>query len=113
MWHSEPVAENVTLDLTFPFPVELTKIRLYSGHSGQYHPVKAFSCSVPNADGTQKLLANHEMRSFDGEVTFAATESQHCYLELTPSESKTVVLRGLRFYSGTTEVFPPQLCLVE
>jgi hypothetical protein len=113
MWHSEPVAENVTLDLTFPFPVELTKIRLYSGHSGQYHPVKAFSCSVPNADGTQKLLANHEMKSFDGEVTFAATESQHWHLELTPSESKTIVLRGLRFYSGTTEVFPPQLCLVE
>jgi hypothetical protein len=32
---------------------------------------------------------------------------------MTPSESKTIVLRGLRFYSGTTEIFPPQLCLVE
>jgi hypothetical protein len=113
MWHSEPVAENVTLDLTFPFPVELTKIRLYSGHSGQYHPVKAFSVSASTETGDQKPLANHEMASFDGDVTFPATESQRWHLEMTPSESKTIVLRGLRFYSGTTEVFPPQLCLVE
>ena len=53
------------------------------------------------------------MKSFDGEVTFAATESQHWHLVLTPSESKTVVVRGLRFYSGETEIFLPQLCLVE
>jgi hypothetical protein len=113
MWHSEPVEGNVTLDLTFPFPVELTKIQLYSGHSGQYHPVKAFSVSVPTATGSQNSLANHEMKSFDGEVTFSGTESQQWHLEMTPSESKTIVLRGLRFYSGKTEIFPPQLCLVE
>jgi hypothetical protein len=113
MWHSEPVAEKATIDLTFPFPVELTRIRLYSGHSGQYHPVKAFSVSVSTANGEQKLLANHEMKSFDGDVTFSATESQQWHLEMTPSESKNIVLRGLRFYSGTTEIFPPQLCLVE
>ena len=113
MWHSEPVEGNVTLDLTFPFPVELTRIRLYSGHSAQYHPTKAFSVSALTANGDEKLLANHEMQSFDGEVTFTATESQQWHLEMTPSESKTVVLRGLRFYSGTTEIFPPQLCLVE
>jgi len=53
------------------------------------------------------------MKSFDGEVLFSSTESQHWHLELTPGESETVVLRGLRFYSGTTEIFPPQLCLVE
>ena len=113
MWHSEPVEGNVTLDLTFPFPVELTRIRLYSGHSGQYHPVKAFSVSVPTATGSQNSLANHELKSFDGEVTFPATESQRWHLEMTPGESKTIVLRGLRFYSGKTEIFPPQLCLVE
>ena len=113
MWHSEPVEGNVTLDLTFPFPVELTRIRLYSGHSGQYHPAKAFSVSALTANGDEKLLANHEMQSFDGEVTFTTTESQQWHLEMTPSESKTIVLRGLRFYSGTTEIFPPQLCLVE
>ncbi len=113
MWHSEPVEGNVTLDLTFPFSVELTRIRLYSGHSGQYHPVKAFSVSAYTTDGDEKLLANHEMKSFDGEVTFTTTESQQWHLEMTPSESRTIVLRGLRFYSGTTEIFPPQLCLVE
>jgi hypothetical protein len=113
MWHSEPVEGNITLELTFPFPVELTRIRLYSGHSGQYHPVKAFSVSVPTATGSQNSLANHEMKSFDGEATFPATESQQWHLEMTPSESKTVVLRGLRFYSGKTEIFSPQLCLVE
>jgi hypothetical protein len=53
------------------------------------------------------------MKSFDGEVTFSGTESQQWHLEMTPSESKTIVLRGLRFYSGKTEIFPPQLCLVE
>ena len=103
----------MTLDLTFPFSVELTRIRLYSGHSGQYHPVKAFSVSAYTTDGDEKLLANHEMKSFDGEVTFTTTESQQWHLEMTPSESRTIVLRGLRFYSGTTEIFPPQLCLVE
>ena len=113
MWHSEPVEGNMTLDLTFPFSVELTRIRLYSGHSGQYHPVKAFSVSAYTTDGDEKLLANHEMKSFDGEVTFTTTESQQWHLEMTPSESRTIVLRGLRFYSGTTEIFPPQLCLVE
>ena len=113
MWHSEAVSSTVTLDLKFPFPVELTKIRLYSGHSEKYHPVKSFACSVPSPNGTPKTLARHEMKSFNGEVTFTATESQDWHLELTPGESKTVVIRGLRFYSGTTEIFPPQLCLVE
>lgn len=78
-----------------------------------YHPVKAFSVSVPTASGSQKSLANHEMKSFDGEVTFSAIESQQWHLEMTPSESKTILLRGLRYYSGTTEIFPPRLCLVE
>lgn len=113
MWHSEAVSSTVTLDLKFPFPVELTKIRLYSGHSEKYHPVKSFACSVPSPNGTSKTLARHEMKSFNGEVTFTATESQDWHLDLTPGESKTVVIRGLRFYSGPTEIFPPQLCLVE
>ena len=76
MWHSEVVASTVTLDLKFPFPVELTKIRLYSGHSQKYHPEKSFACSVPSPNGTQKTLARDEMKSFNGEVTFTATESQ-------------------------------------
>lgn len=113
MWHSEPISSTVTLDLKFPFPVELTKIRLYSGHSEKYHPVKSFVCSVPSLNGPPKMLARHEMKSFNGEVIFTATESQDWHLELTPGESKTVVVRGLRFYSGTTEIFPPQLCLVD
>ena len=53
------------------------------------------------------------MNSFDGEVTLPATESQRWHLEMTPGESKTIVLRGLRFYAGPIETFPPQLCLVE
>lgn len=51
MWHSEAVSSTVTLDLKFPFPVELTKIQLYSGHSEKYHPVKSFVCSVPSPNG--------------------------------------------------------------
>lgn len=104
---------TVTLDLKFPFPVELTKIRLHSGHSEKYLPVKSYACSVPSPNGNLETLARHEMKSFNSEVTFTPTESQDWHLELTPSESKTVVIRGLRFYSGTTEIFPPQLCLVE
>ncbi len=113
MWSSDPVSTTATLDLTFPFPVELTRIRLYSGHSDQYHPVLSFSCSIPDAGSALRTLATSTLQGFDGEVSFSATESQRWHLELTPGESKMVVVRGLRFYSGETEIFPPQLCLVD
>lgn len=113
MWHTETIAKVANVDLTFPFPVRLSGIRVYSGHSGVYHPAKSarFFSGAPQS-GLQ-LLADTTFKTRDASLNFPATESKSWRLELTPGKSKRITIRGIRFNSEGTEIFPPHVCLVK
>ena len=110
MWHSDAIAGEANIDLTFPFPVELTRIRIYSGHSGKYHAVRSARVLVKAERGFREI-GRRDFRAFNDQIDFPATESQSWRLVLRPGDSRKLVIRGTRFYSGTTEIFRPYLCL--
>lgn len=113
MWQSEVIKGEGNIDLTFPFPVELTSMRIYGGHSGRIHPVESVRILVPSKGNAFSEIASQKFESLDGHVKFAATESQSWRLALKPGSSGKICIRGIRFFSDQTEVFPPQICLVK
>ena len=113
MWHSDTIEREADIDLTFPFPVELTKIRIYSGHSGKYHAIKSARVLIPADGGKFRELGRREFQAFNDQIEFPATESKSWRLTLTPGTSQKLVIRGTRFFSGPTEIFRPYICLDE
>lgn len=113
MWHSDAVDEEANIDLKFPFAVELSSMRIYSGHSEQYHEAASVRLLVPGEGQEFREVAAQKFRDFDEEVKFPATDSRSWRLALTSGSSRKIVIRGIRFYSGKTEIFRPQICLVE
>ena len=113
MWNSGTLDGLAQLDLEFPFPVELSTVRIYSGHSGRIHPVKHGALLRLDDSGNAVPVAETKFVSRDGVLTFPAVESARWRLILTPGKSKKVVVRGIRFWSGEDEIFRPRLALVE
>jgi hypothetical protein len=114
MWHSDTIDGEANIDLKFPFPVELSAMRIYSGHSGNIHPVAAARVLIPgdNAEEYQEV-GSSKFPKRDGHLTFTPTESQSWRVAVTPGKSGKVTLRGIRFFSGDIEIFRPSICLVK
>ncbi|MEO2017831.1 MAG: hypothetical protein ABGZ53_26055 [Fuerstiella sp.] len=113
MWHSDAVDGEAHVDLKFPFPVELSFMRIYSGHSGTYHPVTTAGVLIPDNGGSYRERGRREFQGLDDRVSFDTSESQTWRLALTPGKSRKVTHRGIRFYSDDTEIFGPAICLVK
>lgn len=110
MWHSAVAADGwVSVELEFPMPVELTAIRVYSQHSGKYHPAQAARIAVRDEKGEMRAVCEQPLKAIDATVTFPRAKAQTWRLELAAGPSRQVVVRGLRFYSGEREIFPPLL----
>jgi hypothetical protein len=113
MSHSETVDGEAHVDLKFPFLVELLAMWIYSGHSGSYHPAMLASVLVPRDGSSYREVGNRKFRERDGHVTFDMTEARFCQVALTPSTSRKITFRGIRFYSGDTEIFRLAICPVK
>ena len=59
------------------------------------------------AKGEVTEVANSEIDAPDGEIKFSETKSQRWTLDFVTGESKTAVLRGLRFFNGDQELYDP------
>lgn len=107
MWHSE-VSESgwVSLNLTFPVPVTLTKMGIYSQHSGQYHAADRARIQVEDGE-EYRDVAEQDLKSADAIVSMPPTRGVKWRLHLRAGRSKIVVVRGLRFSGESGEVFPP------
>jgi hypothetical protein len=107
MWHSDTAHGGwVSVDLTFPFSVRLTKIGVHSQHSGEAHAARAVRVHAM-IDGTLKRLIEQDLQKVDSYVSFPETEAKTWKLSFRPGESGKVVIRGLRFFSAEHELFPP------
>ena len=108
MWHSEKSATGwVSLELLFPFTVELTGIGIHTQHSGKYHAAEAVRISTRTKRGEYSLVNESRLRSVDERVNFTFTKAQYLKLDLKAGSSGYVVVRGLQFFSGSEEIFNP------
>ncbi len=106
MWHSEKSPTDwVTIDLTFPAPAALTRLDIFSQHSGQYHRALAARLQAKVNDEFRDVVSQ-DMVSQDATLRFPATKAQEWLLHLKAGESGMVVVRGLRFFVGEDEIFP-------
>ena len=109
MWQSAESSTGwVSLDLTFPFPVTLTKLGLHTQHSGQYHASDRARLEVSSDGGFREITAK-PLERIDAQIAFPETRGQTWRLHLQAGPSKTVVVRGLRFFSASGEIFPPMV----
>lgn len=108
MWHSNLLESGwATVELEFPEQITLNKIQIYSQHTGKNHLVIAAKVYAVNGNQS-KLLCNADgLKQFDS-LAFTSTSSKKWKLELQAGKSKKVVLRGLRFFNGKQELYPPK-----
>jgi Tfp pilus assembly protein PilZ len=108
MWHSAKTETGwVAVQIAFPYEVELTRIVVHSQHSGQYHIAKAVRVALGDNGEHLRQVIETNLDSADGGVSFPATKGRLWQLELRADETGEVTLRGLQFFSGEDELFPP------
>jgi hypothetical protein len=106
MWHSAKSPTGwVTIDLTFPVPAALTRLDIFSQHSGQAHRAHAARLQA-KVNNQFRDVVSQDMKSQDATLRFRATKAQEWLLHLKTGGSGAVVVRGLRFFNGEDEIFP-------
>ncbi len=110
MWHSDRSPNGwVTLEIIFPFPIDLTCIRIHTQHSGLYDAAKAARISVIVGKGTYQYLGEIALLANDERIAFPQMHVLGVKLELKAGDSGFVVVRGLQFYVDSVEIFSPLL----
>jgi len=109
MWQSAKAANGwVSLQVAFPYEVELTRVAIHSQHSGEYHAAQAVRVAARRADGHFRQIHQAELKSVDEMETLPQpTTSREWRFSFRAAKTGCVVLRGLRFFSGEDELFPP------
>lgn len=108
MWSSgETQTGWVSLQIRFPIEVELTKVGIHSQHSGEYHAAIATRITVQGKNGTFPEVDAIPLKSTDTTVELKKTKGRVWQFEFQAGPTKMVVLRGLRFFAGENELFPP------
>lgn len=110
MWQSGKSKTGwVSVGVTFPYAAELTHVGVHSQHSGEYHPARAVKVAVAGdkAGAPFRQIAKVDLRSADEKVPVPRTKAREWRFEFLAGASQSVTLRGLRFYAGPDELFPP------
>jgi hypothetical protein len=108
MWHSRKAESGwVSVQVSFPYDVELTRVAVHSQHSGQYHAARAMRVAVRDTGDRFRQVTEAELKSADDTVTLPKTRGRVWRFEFRGGESGCVVLRGLQFFWGDDELFPP------
>jgi hypothetical protein len=108
MWHSAKSPTGwAAVKVTFPYEVELTRVAVHSQHSGEYHAAEAIRILVRDSTERFREVARVNLKAADDTVTLRKTKGQVWELRFLAGRSGQVVLRGLQFFSGDDELFPP------
>jgi hypothetical protein len=110
MWQSGKSKTGwVSVEVKFPYEVELSHIGVHSQHSGEFHAARAVRVAVADAKDKFRQIAQTALKSTDEKVPVSKTKARVWRFEFQAADGQSVTLRGLRFYSGTDELFPPQV----
>jgi hypothetical protein len=108
MWQSAKAPGGwAAVEVAFPYPVELTAVGVHSQHSGEYNAARGVRVSVAAGRGQFRQLVEAALPSADGTVAVPKVKAKEWRFEFRAGESQAVTLRGLRFYAGEDELFPP------
>lgn len=108
MWQSTKSASGwVSVQITSPYEIDLTRVTVHSQHSGEYHIARAVRIAVRDSGGRVRQVASTALKSADDTVAFPKTRARLWRFEFQAGESGIVVLRGLQFFSDSDELFPP------
>src|SRR5262249_22091336 len=106
-WQSAPTQTGwVSVQVTFPYAVELTRVVVHSQHSGRFHAARAIRISTMQQNRWKRVTTT-DLRSVDAAVSLPPTVAKEWRFEFRAGSSKSVVLRGLEFFSGDDQLFPP------
>lgn len=107
MWHSAKSETGwISLRVALPVPVRLTKMAIYTQHSGKYHAANRARIEIEQ-NGQFRQVAECELDKPDARVSLPPTRGQVWQVHLRAGASKVVVVRGLRFGDESGEIFPP------
>lgn len=108
MWQSGKSKTGwVAVEVAFPYEVELTHVGVHSQHSGEYNAARAVRVAAQDAKDKFRQVARADLKSADEKVALTKTKARVWRFEFQAGESQTVTLRGLQFYAGADELFPP------
>ncbi|MBI4880555.1 MAG: hypothetical protein HY812_12990 [Planctomycetes bacterium] len=108
MWCSAASTTGwVSVQVEFPYDVELTRVDAHSQHGGEHDGAEAVRVLVRDSADRFTLAAETRLESADDAVSLARTKGRLWRLEFRAGSSRRVVLRGLQFFSGDDELFPP------
>jgi len=108
MWQSaEAPAGRVSVQIAFPYDVELTRVAIHSQHGGEHHAARAVAVFVRDSAERFSVVQEADLKSADETVKLPRTKGREWRFEFLAGPSRRVVLRGLRFFSGKDELFPP------
>ena len=106
MWHSDKLPNgSASIEITFPFTVELSGLAIHSQHSGLDHHAAAMKLSAVEESGS-RIVVEKQLNDIDAVVTFPKTTAKQWKLTLQAGKSRILVIRGLRFLSDGREVVP-------
>ncbi|GMR12865.1 MAG: hypothetical protein BMS9Abin29_1059 [Gemmatimonadota bacterium] len=107
MWTSDVTGDGwATLDVTFPITVGLSRLGVHSQHSGLYHAARSVKVATV-IDGVETEVARRDLASPDSYVEFPRNLSRSWRFRFLTGQTRMVVIRGLEFFDGEDEVFPP------
>lgn len=110
IWRSAKTSTGwITIQATLPYESTLTGLGIYSGDNRGNHTACSLRISVHIAAGQFRQITAVKLSSPDEVITFSKTKAQVWRFEMETGSSQQVFLRGLRFFSGREEFFPPQI----
>jgi hypothetical protein len=113
MWQSDRTSSGwATVRVVFPFEAELSKVAVHSQHGGKSDAAEGLRIAVDTGSGLREIAAK-PLASADATVSFPPTKARTWEFTFKAGESRSVVIRGLQFFSGDEEIFPPLVPLWE
>ncbi|MGE3850140.1 MAG: hypothetical protein AB7K09_00215 [Planctomycetota bacterium] len=108
MWHSDELGNDlwVWLEFTFPQVVTLSAIRLHTEHEQRWHEANAVRVEVA-AGNSWRELTRGGIDSDDALISFDATAATVWRVHLMADHQKRISVRGVQFYNGQQELYPP------
>lgn len=108
MWHSQFSTNGwVAVDVTFPLSVTLDRVRIHSQYGGNKWMATRTRIQRLRA-GNFETVTSNVLHQADQEVSFTAAAADTWRFHFYNPEGY-VVIRGLEFFSGNQDVFPPAI----
>jgi hypothetical protein len=105
MWLSNPSNKGlVDVELTFPIEVALNKICVHSGCGGNNYLARTIIIQA-KVQNSYTDVCSQDLTGVDTYVSFEPHKAKNWRLHFGANPGGQVAIRGLRFYSPTTEIF--------